>query len=197
MMKKKVFFTSLLFTICIYFFSCSSSSTNFSWKNPEHKNTVIKNVLCAAVMKDKDYKRICENMLNYSLYENNIKAVSTEDFVYLHNEPTTELLKEVIEENKFDYLFIVSFINKKSDKANYSAINYEEYFTKKLEIINHPDYKDIYWNTNAEVILFSLKTKKPVWAGIIKTIDDIWNEVFVELAEEVTKELKYAGIIKN
>ena len=181
----------------MFLFSCSSPSTISNWKNPDNKNVNIKKLLNFAIIKDLDDKRECEEKINMGFEYENIVSHSSTEYPELFSKPSLNSLSDVISENKFDYFLTVKYIERISDKADYANINYTEYFTKGLEKMNKPDYKEFLRDVDFEVILFSVKEKKPVWAGVIKTINDIEMEIEIDLIMKITSDLKKEGIIKK
>jgi hypothetical protein len=197
MHKYKILFNLIFIIACVLFLSCSASSPVNSWKNPEYKNARISKLLCIAILKDSENKRNCEDMLDYEMQAVNINGSISRAYSDLFYEPSLKNLTKVISENKYDYLLTVSSLISITEKANYSDINMAEYFEKSLNKIKNPDYSEIFGNSNVEVILFSVKDIKPVWACIIKTVDEVAAyEISVELAKEISKSLKREEIIK-
>jgi len=198
MLTQKYIYSILILSIYFYISACSASlNIVSSWKNPRYEKKNIDNILCIAILKEYFNKSDCENYMDYELNASKLNgsiSLAYEDLIY---NTDTRFLVSVINEYKYDYLLTIKFINNISEKADYSIINYEEYFLKSLEKINKADYKEIYANSYAEVILFSIKDNKAIWAGIIKTLD---NEgpitTGMALSEEIFKALKKEDLIR-
>jgi len=200
-MNKIIFKITIVCTFCAFLFSCSSPSTVQSWKNPDDKNIKINNLFNFAILKYEDYKQECEGKIVMGFEYEKLICRSPQEFPEFNINPSLESLDKILKENKFNYFLTIKYLEKISDKADYSTIEYQEYFKKGLERINKPDYKykeDIRNSELLEVIIFSVKDKKPVWAGIIKTIDDnIVMEVAIELTIEIMRDLKKEGLINK
>lgn len=197
MVRNKIFFSVFTIFIFAYFTSCSSSLPISSWKNTEYKGISIKKLFDFAILQNPDDKREFEEKFDIGFSYENIEAHSSQEYPFFSIKPTAESLTGLISENNFDYLLTVKYLEKISDKANYSNITYDIYMKKGMERIDSPDYKEKIWNVNFEVILFSVKDKKPVWAGIFKTIDDIPMEVTIDLTIRTISNLYSDGIIKK
>lgn len=197
MNKLKIPFALFFIISCAYFWSCSASAPVSSWKNSGYKNISIKRLFDFAILKNPDDKREFEEKFDIGFSYESIDAHSQQEFPFFSIKPTVEELSGLISENNFDYLLTVKYLEKISDKANYANITYDIYVKKGMERINSSDYKEKIWDVNFEVILFSVKDKKPVWAGIFKTIDDIPMEAAIDLTIRAINNLYKEGIIKK
>ena len=197
MYKLKIPYAVFFIISCAYFWSCTASAPVSSWKSTGYKNISIKKLFNFAILKNPDDKREFEEKFDIGFSYEKINAYSQQEYPFFSIKPTAEDLSGVISENNFDYLLTMKYLEKISDKANYANITYDIYVKKGMERINSPDYKEKVWDVNFEVILFSVKDKKPIWAGIFKTIDDISMEAAIDLTIRTINNLKKEEIIKK
>ena len=170
-----------------------------SWADPAAKNYQFSKVLTVVVLENEEMRRIGENAL-----AGKIKRAQAVPYSKIQGEVSDiEAAKRKVVESGFDTALILRILST-SEKARMVApsfpdpyLSYWCYNTFNWPINSTPGGLHYEQKVQLEILFFSLKLDKVIWAGVVETTNPAGALKFIEeIAPVVSKELQKKGIIK-
>lgn len=207
---KKIRTFSLIFTIAIFAYSCTSTQLIKEWKNPTIDTLFVSKVLIVGMTPNLKARKKFEKLLKKEYESRGIEAVMSLElfdptFTTDKKSPLElKVIEKQLTDNFFDAVLFTKIVGVE-DKGDYIItykddksldINFQEDYYRNQEIYYNPKYYEEYKVYHAETSLYCIcptKDRELVWKGYIdivdptsinETVNDYVNLLMIALEEQ-------------
>lgn len=208
MIGKKLFVFGLLLLLLITLQGCSSTKLVTSWTDKDYQGEKLHKVLVIGMVKDDLMRRSFEDQFVGKLVQDGREAVAS--YVYMPNlqdYKDKEKLEAVVKKVAADAVLITT-LKDVEDRKKYvpprvdyvptmRGYGYYGYYSQSLQPIYTPGYERSDKVVQLETKVFSVETRKMIWAGATESFNpSSSSEIVEELAKLVVSDMKKAGFIR-
>ncbi len=209
MFANKMLVSGFIFLSLVMLQGCSSTKLVTSWTDKDYQGEKLHKVLVIGMVKDDLMRRHFEDQFVGKLAQDGQEAEAS--YVYMPNLQDYKeegKLEAVVQKLGADAVLITTLKDVENRKkyvpprvdyvpSMYGGYGYYGYYFQSMQPIYTPGYERTDKVVQLETKVFSVKTRKMIWAGATESFNpSSSSKIIDELARLVVSDMKKAGFIR-